>query len=739
MKQGIRRDPRLWSIESKILAKTTSDANGMFLWAKMMIEYLKNAPTSHTQLMRLERFPRGLAEIYSRFLSEKVAALEPEEVVMRDEIFKLLVAAVRPLHVSEISMALALRSSNTHPDDGNLLMDPESKIHRLCWPLVAITNHRAGLVHTSVKEFFLQCSEPSLPGSPRFTYHDCQTYIARKCLFRLIHEDLASLPLIRSLMEENISGIPQSAGNNSSSAIHWTFYQYACDNWHKHVLSTNASQQVLCLLSYFLRTIEFVTWSEMVSRPNGDMGPVLEVKSLLRSWHCNLSVDDQSKLEVGGFLVRPYSKLYQAAKNANPSHLLPYLVLKRLGFYFNLTAEFPKGQGPYELRKEVAEGFQRSLGETHQLTMRSVAEYCIERFVRAEFEASETALLNMMHLQKLHLDYNSSDSFYSQQYAALAMWHQMRFVESEANQREANEGMLRTLGPMNREFLKGQMFLGFAVEAQGKFEDACSIYESIWRLWTSLQGPDNPLSLFSQCCMAICLRKKKDYASAERQLLEVLAKRQCIFGEKNFITIDTALNLALLYEEWAMPDQSTAYLDLAGSMGLGDQSFERICQSRHLRAYLKLDEHRPEDAKEILESTLTEASSTNIQACRELLWIRITLANILRTLQKSDAASLLFIGLVRPIGLNGDSPDRVEPPAQLALAEQAIRYAMADDLDGADRVLKSENLEWCHRRMFWIMVGGPAVDTASRKHATYYSNPLEGDSWTKQHPPHALL
>lgn len=730
VKSEVRRDPRLWSLENEILAKTTTDANGMFLWAKMMIEYLKNASTTHIQLLRLKKFPRGLVQIYTRFLSEKIAALEPEELVIRDNIFKLLIAAVRPLHVNEISTSLALRSSNTQPDDRNLLMEPENDIHRLCWPFVATTNNRAELVHTSVKEFFLQCSDPTLPGCPRFTYHDCQIYIARKCLYRLIHEDLASLPLIQSLMKDNVSGSAEATGYNSESAISWAFYQYACDNWHRHVLSTNASQQILYLLSSFLRSIEFVTWSEMVSRPKKDMGPVLEVKSLLRSWHCSLSVDDQSKIGVGDFFVQPYRELYHVAKRIDLFHLLPYLVLQRLGFYFNLTAEFPKDQGPYELRKEVAEGFQRTLGPSDQLTMRSVAEYSIERFVRAEFELSETALMKTMRLQKLHLEHNFGDCFYSQQYAALAMWHQMRFAESEANQKEASEGMLRTLGPTNLEFLKGRMFLGFAVEAQGDLDNACNIYESIWRLWTPLQGPDNPLSLFSQCCMAICLRKKKDYVSAERHLLEVLAKRQCIFGEKNFITIDTALHLALLYEEWAMPDQSTAYLDLAESMGLVDQSFERICQFRHIQVYLKLDEHRLEDAKKILEGTLTEANSNNFQACRELLWMRITLANVLRALHQPDVASLLFLGLVKSTNSDNDSSDGAEPPAQLALAEQAIRYAMANNLGGADNLLQSENLEWRHRKMFWIMVGGPAIDTASRRDAIWYSHLVGGDSWT---------
>ncbi|KAF2120424.1 hypothetical protein BDV96DRAFT_641106 [Lophiotrema nucula] len=68
--EEIQKTLTLQPLGDEILQKTLADADGMFLWARMMIDYLKLAASHRAQRNRLQRFPKGLAAIYEKFLQE---------------------------------------------------------------------------------------------------------------------------------------------------------------------------------------------------------------------------------------------------------------------------------------------------------------------------------------------------------------------------------------------------------------------------------------------------------------------------------------------------------------------------------------------------------------------------------------------------------------------------------------------------------------------------------------------
>jgi len=211
--------------------------------------------------------------------------------------------------------------------------------------------------------------------------------------------------------------------------------------------------------------------------------------------------------------------------------------------------------------------------------------------------------------------------------------------------------------------------------------------------------------------MSIAYRKLGQFNLAEKYLTECLAYRQRIFGEKNWVTVDSVIHLAILYREMGRAEQAFAHLALAESIGVKEQGFQRICQVQHLRALLHRDAAQLHEARDILEDVMHDASVNGHINNRELMWIRLTLAGILRTQQGHDAASTLFSSLVKPIGIDDEIVDEPESPAQLRIVEEAIRLVKHNDLERADKHLRKNNIIWCCPEVFWIMSGGPAAET----------------------------
>ena len=107
----------------------------MFLWAKMMLDYLKNARSQNNQL---QEFPTGLTEVSERLVCDPASRLNQEEFRRSLNIFLILVGASRPLTLEEVSVLLALRCLSGFVDDRELFLDPKGEILRLFWPLVVV-------------------------------------------------------------------------------------------------------------------------------------------------------------------------------------------------------------------------------------------------------------------------------------------------------------------------------------------------------------------------------------------------------------------------------------------------------------------------------------------------------------------------------------------------------------------------------------------------------------------------
>jgi hypothetical protein len=143
-------------------------------------------------------------------------------------------------------------------------------------------------------------------------------------------------------------------------------------------------------------------------------------------------------------------------------------------------------------------------------------------------------------------------------------------------------------------------------------------------------------------------------------------------------------------------------------MCVNNYGFERICHIHHIRALLLLDSNDTKEARKLLEALLLEAN--NYPANRAIMWVRLTLAGLLRSQGLEAQALAIFSNIVKPIGNGNDITDEPEPPSQLRAAYLAVRVARDSGVQMADEQLRNDNLEWCSPQALWIICGGPAAE-----------------------------
>ena len=103
----INRTFSLRSLQEPILEKAVEHSGGRFLWARMMLNYLKKSRAQNTVLRCLQELPTGLARVYDHLSSEVTDSLH-QELSQNQTLFLLLICVFRPLSPEKISVLIAL-------------------------------------------------------------------------------------------------------------------------------------------------------------------------------------------------------------------------------------------------------------------------------------------------------------------------------------------------------------------------------------------------------------------------------------------------------------------------------------------------------------------------------------------------------------------------------------------------------------------------------------------------------
>ena len=215
--------------------------------------------------------------------------------------------------------------------------------------------------------------------------------------------------------------------------------------------------------------------------------------------------------------------------------------------------------------------------------------------------------------------------------------------------------------------------------------------------------------------MASAYRKQHKYAEALENLEYAFQIRQQLWGLADPSVVDTAIQLIITYREMKRFDDANARIDLIMDEGQLENKFQRYCQVKHIQALVLIDQGEFEAPRKILLSLLDRQGEKGREFNnRSLLWVRLTLATILKQHGKDDEVGILFYGLVTPLQDGDISPqfERIESLGEMKIAESALRLIRDRQRNEAESLLEENNLRWSRKEDFWLFEGGPSADTA---------------------------
>ena len=716
----IDKHPSLHEFQDRILAKTQDHAQGMFLWARLMLDYLKRAPTRNERLRRLKKFPQGLTPVYQQLQRETGEQLDSTELLLRHELFLTLAASVRPLQLVEVSEVIALQVGKPQVDEYDRLDDTENTLHSLCWPFISFSDDRVKLMHESVREYLYEpmpsdLDHPENKYLIHFTRQASDAYLAAKCLTELNLEKYAARSRIVDLVRGHIYPDAPKVQDVSGLIIDDVFYEYASLNWHKHLTAVDEPEDALMQqLEDFIQGPQFITWAEtmFLLKDKLDSGSVVDARAALKRWLETLPPASRDQVHLEAFFQVPYKSV---SSEYPKTDLNRYLILSPLADYYNWGSQSDDDYKlSYEYHTVVAEGYERILGMRIPLTLRGWTNVGIDNILQGLYHLAEDLHARVGRIQREVLGLDNPDTWTSREHEGLAMHYQTKFSEAVEALSEASENLDRTAGPSAKYSLFCKLYLGYALDQSKKYETSHSLFELAWKVWDSIMGPDHPATQMTRAFLGIACHKLDRLQDALGHLIPVFDSRVQTIGLRMPHAFDTGVALVYLYRDMNLPDQALARFDLMTQPDFLDfQNFERHCQASHIRALLHTDEEEFNDAEQILIKILDEAGNRPEpdRDNRETFWIRLLLANVQRRLGRPEKDVLqLFEGITRSsaqgTGIAQDTP------SQLEITEKALRLTKKADLVSAIELLQSHNLTWNRPESFWIATGGPVYDTA---------------------------
>ncbi|QKX57552.1 uncharacterized protein TRUGW13939_04669 [Talaromyces rugulosus] len=266
-----------------------SGANGMFLWAALMIEELRKPLFSDADyLEKLKYLPQDLNMLYSRILQG--LSSHPQDILISKNLLQLMACARRPLTLHEIGASMKVTVGGTKVGASPMSEKRlRQTILHYCGPLAIIYKRpgacpTATLVHSSLQEFFFDPQEGD--GQTPFQINKGHAHLAltQICLTYLCYDDVEAPPYnvfdevgtsedtdrmswdhstMRAYMESQVAAFLGKYPLLEYSSLHW---------WWHLARSSSSIETYNLLLRLCRSSRKTVRWLQMVQYFRGDRG-----------------------------------------------------------------------------------------------------------------------------------------------------------------------------------------------------------------------------------------------------------------------------------------------------------------------------------------------------------------------------------------------------------------------------------------------------------------------------------
>ncbi|KAF8243587.1 hypothetical protein K440DRAFT_55295 [Wilcoxina mikolae CBS 423.85] len=227
-------------VQAGLVDRLVHNADRTFLWVSLILTNLEASPRLSKNALDddINRIPCTLDGVYDRILNQSPDYLHARKLL------HIVVAALRPLSLREMNVALSITSDDrSHAD---LDLEPEASIattiKALCGLFVRVIDSKVYLVHQTAKEFLCYGSLATVHNSPLGTWKnslhvvDSNKILARICIWYLFFTIFESHPPVTPANSKGESCAAVHSRIKQYAEKHW-FLDYAAKHWASHFQS----------------------------------------------------------------------------------------------------------------------------------------------------------------------------------------------------------------------------------------------------------------------------------------------------------------------------------------------------------------------------------------------------------------------------------------------------------------------------------------------------------------------
>ena len=279
----ISRIPRFYGkpVQRKMISALSSGHGGMFLWAYLMIQELKELGTVREVNQALRSLPKGLDDLHERIIKRLNDTLHPAHRQLAIKILKWIVCAVRPLRLAELQEVMrfeireGIPSARQSADEDDFLYS-EKDIELACGALVLTRNGTLQLIHLSTKEILLRKPPQMLPKDRRLDFYvDAQRenpHLAALCVAYIS----SHLNDLKSLLRPNSSRLQFTKETTDFTRLvkESPFIDYASVSWQVHLMDGEINlelESVVCRCQDLLTYDWTISWIELCASLHQDI------------------------------------------------------------------------------------------------------------------------------------------------------------------------------------------------------------------------------------------------------------------------------------------------------------------------------------------------------------------------------------------------------------------------------------------------------------------------------------
>ncbi|RBR25208.1 uncharacterized protein FIESC28_01943 [Fusarium coffeatum] len=678
-------------LKSQVTTRAKQCSEGSFLWTDLFLrEFIKTRDMA-TFYANLNNPPDSHWSFYTKIWKDRLGDMNDDDKSKCQDIFKMLLGARRQFNIDEIEDALDLI-----PGCGN----GHFLISTFCQPLIEVQDSKVRLGHASVRDFLLS-EEVSGVG---FSTSDPDATLAQKCLEFLLQAIYAQQDRIGQLLRKNLG-----AGTSDSSQEKG-FYEYAARNWYKHLTALSSpDKRLLKLTARFIQSLQFAHWAEYSITDMGDFQAIRSTEISLTVWRKRLPDEDKPLLHLEDYFGMSYRSLHRIFRDNDGDKVLRWLALMQLGFYY-----FDRGRVAEmaDVRERVATGLTELLGRRHPLTLRASSDAAYIFLFINKLRKAQRIYADVAHDQLSVVLESDPIPYFTLILKSQAEHLMLLNYKALTTLTDSLTGFMKTTGPQSNGYLIAQLWYAVATASAGHIEQAIKLMEFVRDKRKEQYGPEDSFGIATQIFVGDLHRK---LGAEEEALLNIkpgLKFRHGFWPISHFLTLDTALVLAITYRDFGNEDGAADIIeDLEQNAELDqDQNFVRLCQVKHLRALLLFEGGNLAQPIQMLEEFLINVNEERNN--RALQWIRLDLAYMIRYRGEEGDEHLacsLFDGIVTD--QSNDPDGEPDPPRWLEIAEKALRLVRFGKTDSANELLRVERLRWAHEETLWMWLGVPAADT----------------------------